>query len=225
MGEKTVMSSSTKLIVACCAAAAVGCAVCYFWLFPKLCPECPICVDCPTCPVVEPLAYFDKADWDAMCAVTDATGVRFYLASMTSGVYSALAGPFNADGAHIAEASGTLSFGYHDELGTAGADLVSLDESTATRAVRDASSTTKPTWSIDASCAVLRALLATTDCNSIGVVERNTTDGTWTFDLVPVVIRDGHATVVGFIEEMAVGAPCPMFCGRDESVLLHRRTE
>jgi hypothetical protein len=224
MADKTEKTSYTRLIVGCAAAALVGFAACYYFALPDWCPDCPECPECPICPVVEPVAYFDTDDVDAMCGLTDATGVRFYLASPTSGSFSVLAGPYKSDGTHIADASGALSFGLYERLSGEYADLKSLDEAAAIDAVTLASSETKPGWSIDASCGVLRTLLATSDCNGLGLVERNTTDGTWTFDLVPVQILDGRATVVGFIEEMAVGAPCPMYCGRDESVFLHRRT-
>lgn len=223
MAEETKTTSSTKLIAACAVCLLAGCAMCYYFFFPKLCPDCPDSPDCPTCPVVTPIAYFDSEDIAGMLGATDAVGVRFYLASSSAGVMSSLAGPYKSDGTHVAGTSGELSFGLYEKLVDTYADLRVLGETDAIAAVEAASTTSKPGWSIDATSASLRAILSATDCNGIGIVERITTDEAWTFDLAPVMIRDGRALVIGGITEMEVGLPCPMYCGRDEAVFLHRR--
>lgn len=212
MAEDTSKISTGTYVLLVAGGAALGAA-----LYGFLSPECELATD------LRLIAYFDADDVSAMTRADEATALRFYLASSGSSALTVLAGPVKDDGTHAADASGDLNFQMFKSLSGSGADMDLLDESTAEDRAKRSGTATKPAWCVDATFEVVREMLGLSGCNGIGIMERATTDGGWTFDLVPVTISGDEATAVGSVAEMAVGAPCPNFCGRDVSAYLHMR--
>ncbi len=206
--------SGTSLLTALVVGVAVGGTLYYL-----LKPDCPPLTD-PLPPTL--LACYDQEDLRSMIDTRDVAGARFYLAKRSDGTLSVLAGPVTDDGTHIPDASGNTQFQLFERLNGSDADQRVLNERDAEAATKAASTASKPAWSIDADLAVLDKMRRSGG-DGIGVVERNTTNGSWTFDLVPVKIAHGTATQHGTMADMAVGAPCPTFCGRDLSYYLHQR--
>lgn len=165
-------------------------------------------------------AVFDKEDVRQMLATPQATGARFYLAKGTN--MTALAGPTKADDFHCPE-TGSPTYQLFDKLNGTGSDIILYKESDAILKVRASYTASKPTWSIDATKAMLDGLLAVSDANGIGLVERRTTLKEWSFDLVPVMIQGSAAKAVGPLVERLSAAPCPRFCGADRTRYLHYR--
>lgn len=212
----TYSAASLYLTAAVC----VACGAALYYFFKPPCPPPP---DAPEPVRLDLIAYFDSEDIGTMLGSEGTTGVRFYLAKDAAGALTSVAAPTKEDGQHNTDASGELSFYMFKALSGSTTDLDIIDEATATDVVRRASSSTKPTYSIDVKVGALRKLLGAEGCNGIGLLERNTTLEDWTFDVVPVKIADDAATAVGSVAEMAVGLPCPMYCGSDPSYYLHMR--
>lgn len=166
------------------------------------------------------LAAFDKEDVRRMLDTPDADGARFYLAKGAQ--LTVVAGPIRRDMSHCPETTTSL-FQEFIKLDGTMAVVDQLKEVDAERTVRNSNTTAKPTWSIDASRTALNNLLAITDANAIGVVERKTTNGGWSFDLVPLKIQSSTAKTVGRLNDALSAAPCPRFCGADASLYLHLR--
>ncbi len=197
--------------------AAAG-AMIYYFASPK--EPCPVC---PEPPDVKWLAAFDAKQIGAMISVADAWGVRYYLAHNGSS-FSVLAGPITEDGAHAKEASGELLFRMFKGFRGTETDMTLLNEAAAEAAVKAAASHGRAPWSIDVKTEILNRLLGVSGANGLGIVERNTTDGVASFELVPVAIAADAARAVGSTSDILMGAaPCPVHCPREPAYYLHRR--
>lgn len=215
MSNASSRSGGTSFFTALIVGTAVGGTL--YHLLKKDCPEEP---DDRRLTV---LACYDLPDMQEMLVSRDAAGVRFYLAKKPDGTLSVAAGPVKADSTHLPGPSGAIELQLFEQLSGSNADQILVDEARAETLIKAASTTAKPGWSMDAKPDVLNRMLRS-GCNGIGVIERMTTDGSWTFDLVPVTIANDVATQHGTMADMAVGvAPCPNFCGRDQRIYLHTR--
>ncbi len=172
------------------------------------------------CDMPELLAVFDKDDVQRLLREPDASGARFYLAKNNG--MTVVAGPIKRDLSHCPETHNTV-FQSFVKLSGVEAEVDMLKEAEAERDVKNSGTANKPTWSMDATKDELDDLLAVSGANAIGVVERRTTTGGWSFDLVAVRISNSIGKVVGTLEDQRTGAPCPLFCGADPALYLHLR--
>lgn len=173
-------------------------------------------------PLPEFVAVYDAKQLAELMGSPGAEGVRFYLAKAEDGRATAVAGAVDPDGAHVRDSDGIARFRMFKAISDASTDMAVLEEADARDAVRRAHSDAKPVWSIDALNSALRAVLGTSGCNAIGIVERGTTEDAWTFDLVPLKLEKGAVTVLGELKAMRVGGPCPVHCPRAPEHYLHR---
>lgn len=169
-------------------------------------------------------ACFGSTDLRALTAAPGAWGARFYIADNGSGGLSALVVPIDAkDGRHIPDASGKLQFMLFRSIQGGQATTAALDEAAAQAAVKAAAMPGREPWSVDVGAAALQGLLAVKDANGAGLLELRTTDGMWTFELVPVKLASKDAKAVGTAKDVLVAAaPCPLNCPNPANYL-HRR--
>jgi hypothetical protein len=168
---------------------------------------------------ITPTAYFDKASIEAITKATDNWGGRFYLAKK-DGRLSVLAAPIKESGEHIPYSGVTLQFTLYRSIVDSHTAMTPLTETEAGVAVKGAS----PTWSLDVESTVLLGLLEVGEANAIGLIERRTSEGKYTFELAPVKLSGGAATPEGTAVELLVGsAPCPMHCPKAPALYLHLR--
>lgn len=172
------------------------------------------------CETPKLLAVFDKDDVQRLLREPDASGARFYLAKNNE--MTVVAGPIRSDLSHCPETHNTV-FQSFVKLSGVEAEVDMLKGSDAERDVKNSGTANKPTWSMDAAKDELNDLLAISGANAIGIVERQTTTGEWSFDLVAVMINNSIGKVVGTLEDQRTGTPCPQFCGADAALYLHLR--
>ncbi|MCB9170714.1 MAG: hypothetical protein H6594_10240 [Flavobacteriales bacterium] len=158
-----------------------------------------------------------------MAKADGADGVRFYLAKDAAGRYTAVAGPIDAAGMHVAETGADLKFWMYNGISSGAADMTMLNEDEAVGIVKASSTASRKAYCMQAGAEALREVLSTTVANGLGLVERKTADKMWTFDLVPVKMAGTTADQAGDITNMRVGAPCPNFCGSVPEYCLNMR--
>ncbi|HRD52983.1 MAG TPA: hypothetical protein PKY96_10095 [Flavobacteriales bacterium] len=207
----------TTLIVG----AACG-AVIYYFLKPDPCKGCND--DAPKPIPVVMTGFFDRTSVSEMTGTAEAWGVRFYLSKRDDGALSVLAGPIKEDGAHTTDASGTLQFRVYKGISGDRTDMTLLSEDRAEAAVKAASTSDMPTWSMDVKTTMIERLLVVDGAMGLGLQGRPTAAGDWSFDLAPVKFDSDAAYSVGAPADVLLGAyPCPMHCPKEPALYLHQR--
>lgn len=218
MATDSAKYSSGWLLGTLLIGAACGATIYYFASPKDPCPKC------PDPPKLTWLSCFDGKTVEATLSGADAWGARFYLAKQEAGGFAVLVSPIREDGQHSADDSGTVQFRLFKAIRGDESDMTLLSESEAERAVKEAGPAGREPWSLDVKADVLRGLLAVSDANGIGFIDRSTTDGGATFELAPVKVAADAATMVGVASDILIGvAPCPMHCPKDAAYYLHMR--
>ncbi|MCB0768287.1 MAG: hypothetical protein KDB95_13845 [Flavobacteriales bacterium] len=209
MSEKSFTYGCLPKVALLAVAGTVGVAVGY------LLKDTPPPEPCPPegPPLVEAVAAFDKGSLNKMTGL--GPSVRFYQANDGT-QNTTVAGAIGEDGAHLP--TGATEFHRYDGNFSNAPVITAIDESAAKEAIERA----EPMWSVDYSKAALQAMLNVPGCQGIAVVERVTSDGKRTYDMVPVRFDGGKYRQVGATRNTIVGMPCPTFCGFDASYYLHR---
>jgi len=215
----TSRNSSTQGLVAVAVAGIVLGAAGYALLAPR--PNTP---EPQVAPPPAWAACFGSDDLGGLASAQGAWGVRFYAADNGSGNLSVLAVPIDAkDGKHIPDQSGKLQFTLFKSIQGSQAKTTLLDEAAAQVAVKAVAKTGRDPWSADVESGVLQRLLVVKDANGAGLYDLRTTDGAWTFELVPVNLAANTAKAVGSASDVLVAAaPCPMNCPNPANYL-HKR--
>lgn len=169
-------------------------------------------------------ACFGSADLKGLATAPGAWGVRFYTADNGSGNLSVLAVPIDAkDGRHIPGGRGGLQFTLFRSIQGDKALTTMLDDTTAQAAVKAVAKAGREPWSVDVEAKALQGVLAVQGANGAGLLDLHTTDGLWTFELVPVNLASNAAKAVGSSKDVLVAAaPCPVNCPNPANYL-HRR--
>lgn len=168
------------------------------------------------------IAYFDEASVNTLGQLAGSVGARFYYAANAPGDKRAIAAPIDAEGMHIPE-EGVTKFRLYKSLDGTRTELELLDEPTAEKRVKQSMYDERPAWSIDCPKEKLNGLTGVAGSNGIGLAVLRMADGSNTFQLVPVEIANGHASMVGSYSDMVTAEPCPNFCGEPPTYYLHRR--
>lgn len=194
---------TTLLFVGGCA---VGAVVGYLF------KPAPVAEPCPPegNPLIEAVAAFDATTLSEM--LSSANAVRFYHGNDGTNNTS-VAGPVDGSGKHL-PTDRPIFHRYDGFFGT-GPVITSIDETVAKEVVTRAN----PTWSIDLQKVAVQSMLNTPDCKAIALVERMTSDGIPTFDLVPVKYDQGKYRQVGTVRHTIIGMPCPNYCGEKDNYL------
>ncbi len=168
------------------------------------------------------VAFFDEQTTGSLGQVPGTTQVRFYFAANAPGDQRAIMAPADANGRHVPE-SGSTKFRLYKSLSGSRANVDIMDETAAEALVKQSRYGTSGPWSIDCPMPTLLRMLDVAQCNGVGVAKQILTDGSYTFQLVPVKLANGKATAVGGSGDAVTGMPCPTYCAHPQDVYLHRR--
>ncbi|MBV6404813.1 MAG: hypothetical protein IT228_02730 [Flavobacteriales bacterium] len=179
---------------------------------------------CPETPKVTFSSCFSAATVDSIVPKKGTVGIRFYTSKSDGGTIVVLAGAIDSAGKHTVDAHDKLRFREFKGIRGDGTDMNELEESAAETAVKGSRTSERGPWSIDVDTGTVRTLLGVKDANGIGILERRTTAGGWTFVLAPVRLAADTAALVGAEGDVRVGSdPCPLFCPKPPSAYLHMR--
>lgn len=168
------------------------------------------------------VAFYDEQTTAGLGQVPGTTQARFYFAANAPGDKRAVVAPADVNGRHVPE-GGSTKFRLYRSLSSSRATVDLLDETHAEALVKQSRYGTSGPWSIDCPMPTLLRMLDVPQCNGVGVAVQTLTDGSYTFQLIPVQLANGKATVVGASGDAVTGMPCPTFCAYPQEFYLHRR--